>query len=170
MSGNDNQEQVFRTKRGHCIIRDGNLELESSIVGYLRHLRNGNRLLFWGYVLAPISVASLVIIQLVSGDISPLTLLLAAAVFLAVLLILRLINQLRGFNNDKKIPIKNINRVVAVGGTKGLTRPRFIVEYENESGTGKRYIMMPSKWLSYGENEFMKAKRVFQELGVPVQG
>lgn len=80
----------------------------------------------------------------------------------------RLSNFVRGFTDDEEIPLDAISHVTAVPGTSGLTRPRFVVVYERGGTTKRRYVMMPSRWLSYGDNEFKRAKNAFRDAGVEV--
>lgn len=159
----------FRTKRGKCVVEDDVIRLESSAAGYLRHLWHGNRLLFLGFVAGVIFAPVVLILQVLAGNASPAPMLLGAMVVLLVLLAVRAVYRLRGFTRDKKIPIDKVERVVAVEGTKGLTRPRFVVRYEKEGRIRKRYVLMPSKWLSFGEEELRRAKEVFREAGLPLE-
>jgi len=50
----------------------------------------------------------------------------------------------------------------------GRTRPRFVVTYEVGGETGRRYVVMPSLWLSYGEAAFRRANETFRNAGVVV--
>jgi hypothetical protein len=75
-----------------------------------------------------------------------------------------IINHFRGFSYDYVIPREKIQSFTAVEGSKGFTRPRFIVEFEKNGEVRKRYIMMPSKLLSYGEEEFEKAQRIMSGI------
>lgn len=159
----------FRTKRGKCVVEDGVIRLESSMAGYLRHLWHGNRLLFLFFMAGVVFAPAVLLLQVVAGNVSPAPLLLGAFLVLLVLLAVRVVYSLRGFTRDNEIPVDAVERVVAAGGTKGLTRPRFVVEYEEDGETRKRYVMMPSKWLSFGEEEFGKAKEVFGEMGLEVE-
>ncbi|MDY7081403.1 MAG: hypothetical protein SXQ77_03110 [Halobacteria archaeon] len=150
----------FRTKRGRCVIDDESLRLESSFVGYLKRLKEGNLLIFGSVLLASIFVVG----AFVLGDLRKF--LVGVGIGVSIVVVSYAVNRLRGFTSDDKIDLDAIRRVKAVEGTKGLTRPRFVIEYEKGDKTKKRYVMMPSKWLSYGDDEFEKAKETFQELGV----
>ncbi|MDY7081404.1 MAG: hypothetical protein SXQ77_03115, partial [Halobacteria archaeon] len=81
----------------------------------------------------------------------------------------RAVNRLRGFTSDDEIRVDAIKRVKTLEGADGLRRPRFVIEYEKGDKTKKRYIRMPSRLLSFGEDEFEKAKKTFQELGMNLE-
>jgi len=157
----------FRTKRGRCHLDGDTLCLESSLRGQWRRYREGGRLpalLMAGAVLAPLVV---VVSALVTGDTR--TLLLFVGVAVGVVVLGRLSNALRGFTTAEEIPLDAISRVEAKRGTKGFTRPRFVVTYEAGGETKHRYVMMPSLWLSYGEEEFRRATETFRDAGIVVE-
>jgi len=157
----------FRTKRGRCHLDGDTLRLESSLRGQWRRYREGGRLpalLMAGAVLAPLVV---VVSALVTGDTR--TLLLFVGVVVGVVVLGRLSNHLRGFTAAEEIPVDAISRVETKRGTKGLTRPRFVVVYDADGETKRRYVMMPSLWLSYGEAEFRRAKETFRDAGIVVE-
>ncbi|MFB6195320.1 MAG: hypothetical protein ABEI80_04050 [Haloplanus sp.] len=156
----------FRTKRGWCRI-DDTLTLESSLRGQLRRYREGSRLLFWSYVGSLLFVVGFVAVELLAGDLR--TVLFATIAAVAVVAVSRGSNYIRGFTTDDEIPVAAITHVTAVEGTTGVTRPRFVVTYEDEGETRHRYVMMPSLWLSYGEDEFRRAKEAFRDAGIPVE-
>jgi hypothetical protein len=54
---------------------------------------------------------------------------------LAVVVVLALasaVNYWRGFTREDEIPLDERTHVTAVEGSKGLTRPRFVVTYERD--------------------------------------
>jgi len=108
-----------------------------------------------------------VVASLVTGDFRRL--LLVAGVVVAVVTLGRLSNYVRGFTAETVIPTEAIDHVTAKRGTKGLTRPRFVVAYEANGETKRRYVMMPSLWLSYGDAEFRRAKATFRDAGIAVE-
>jgi hypothetical protein len=59
--------------------------------------------------------------------------------------------------------------VTPVRGTRGLTRPRFVVTYTVDEDTKRRYVPMPSLWLSYGEREFRRAAAAFRDAGIRIR-
>ncbi|WP_424017144.1 hypothetical protein ACOZ4N_14850 [Halorientalis pallida] len=157
----------FRTKRGRCHLDGDTLRLESSIRGYARRLREGNRLLFWGYVVAMLVAVGTPLWLILSGESQDLGLILGGVVL--VVGGARASNYLRGFTSDEAIPLDDVVRVTATEGRKGLTRPRFVVHYDRDGTRKKRYVMMPSLWLDYGEAAFERANAAFREAGVPVE-
>lgn len=157
----------FRTKRGRCYLDGGSLRIESSIRGYARRLREGNRLLFWSYVVAMLVAVGTPLTLLLSGESQDLGLILGGVVLVVV--IARASTYLRGFTSDEAIPLDDVARVTATTGTTGLTRPRFVVHYDRDGKRKKRYVMMPSLWLDYGEEAFERASAAFREAGIPVE-
>ncbi|MFB6108798.1 MAG: hypothetical protein ABEJ82_08175 [Haloplanus sp.] len=157
----------FRTKRGRCHLDGDALRLESSLRGQLRRYREGNRLLFWSYLLALCFRIGSVGWSLLAGEYR--LLLLVAVAALAVVGVGYASNYVRGFTREDEIPVDAIEYVTAVEGTTGLTRPRFVVVYDRAGRTRRRYVMMGSTWLSDGEAEFERAKETFRAAGVRVE-
>ncbi|SDZ84636.1 hypothetical protein SAMN04488065_0742 [Haloplanus vescus] len=156
----------FRTKRGRCVLDDDTLSLQSSLRGQWRRYREGGR---WPALLMAggmIGAVVTVVVQVLSGNWRPL--LIGGGAFLILWGVGRVSNVVRGFTDDEEIPLEAISHVTAVPGTSGLTRPRFVV-YERDGATKKRYVMMPSRWLSYGDEEFDRAKDAFRAVGLAVE-
>ncbi|MFB6101324.1 MAG: hypothetical protein ABEJ73_02020 [Haloplanus sp.] len=158
---------AFRTKRGRCHLDDDALRLDSSLGGQLRRYREGSRLVFWSYIGILVVGFGFLVAKLLAGDVR--TTVLTVGAVGAVVAVARASNYLRGFTSADEIPRDAITHVTAVRGTKGLTRPRFVVTYEADGETKRRYVMMPSLWLSYGEAEFGRATEVFRRVGIPVE-
>lgn len=156
----------FRTKRGVCRLNDGTLSLESSIAGQLRRYWEGNRLIFISYLVLILVGVGFVGELLLTGQFRTLAYWTGAVV--AIVGGAYAVNYARGFTRDEEIPVEDIVGVRAVEGSKGLTRPRFVVRYRQNEDINRRYVMMPSKWL-YGETEFDNAKEAFEEVGVQVE-
>lgn len=156
----------FRTKRGRCHLDDGVLRLDSSLRGQLRRYREGSRLFVWAYVFSLLAGVGFVVGELLAGETHRL--LLVGGAVAAVVIVSRVGNRLRGFTDAEEIPVERITHVTAERGTKGLTRPRFVVTYGTDGTTNRRYVMMPSLWLSYGEAEFRRAKEAFRNVGIEV--
>ncbi|WP_435066443.1 hypothetical protein [Haloplanus sp. C73] len=157
----------FRTKRGRCHLDGDALRLESSFRGQFRRYREGGlwpTLLLCGSLL---SAAVILVTQLLAGDWRPL--LFGIGAFLALWVAGRVSNAVRGFTSTTEIPLDAIDHVTAVPGTSGLTRPRFVVAYDANGETKRRYVMMPSRWLSYGDTEFERAKETFRDAGIDVE-
>lgn len=157
----------FRTKRGRCHLDGDTLCLESSLRGQFRRLREGSRVLFWTYVLALLSAAGFLVSAGLAGEYWHLGLSVGGALLVIALGYGR--NALRGFTRDAEIPLEDVVCVTATAGTKGLTRPRFVVHYERDGERRKRYVTMPSLWLDYGEAEFERAKACFRAQGLTVE-
>jgi hypothetical protein len=157
----------FRTKRGRCHLDGETLRLESSFRGYARRLREGNRLLFWAYVVAMLVAVGTPLSLVLSGEYQNLWLILGGVALVVV--IARTSNYLRGFTSDEAIPLGDVVRVTATKGSKGFTRPRFVVHYDRDGKRKKRHVMMPSLWLDYGDEAFERASAAFREAGLPVE-
>lgn len=63
--------------------------------------------------------------------------------FGALFLLSHLVRLYRGSTTAAEIPFSAISHVLAVEGGR-MTRNRFVVAYEPESSTKKRYVMLPS--------------------------
>jgi hypothetical protein len=157
----------FRTKRGTCRLGDRTLELESSLGMQLKRYREGNRLLFASLLSVLGAAVGLPVVALLAGDLRLVG--LYGGAFLVVSLGARVSNAVRGFTSDDEIPLDAIRKVRAVRGTKGLTRPRFVVRYERDGEEKRRYVMMPSLWLSYGPAEFERARECFEVCDITVE-
>jgi len=157
----------FRTKRGRCHVDGGTLRLESSLRGQFRRYREGGTvpaLLMGGGVVGTVVV---LLTQVLAGDWRPL--LFGVVAFALLWVVGRVSNWVRGFTDDDEIPLDAIVHVTAVRGTTGLTRPRFVVTYERGDTTKRRYVTMPSLWLSYGDEAFVRAKETFRSAGIDVR-
>jgi len=157
----------FRTKRGRCHLDDGRLRLESSLRGQLRRYREGSRVLFVSYLVVIAVAVGYPIVLVATGEYR--TVLYWGGGIALILGVGYAINRWRGFTRDDEIPLDAITHVTAKKGTRGLTRPRFVVTYASDEGTKRRYVMMPSTYLSYGEDEFERGEAAFREVGVPVE-
>lgn len=155
----------FRTKRGRCVFDTdaGELRLTSSWRGQFRRYYEGSKPLFALLVLAVVALLGF----LATADSQRL--LLFAGVLVAVLVLSHAGNYLRGFSTADRIPLDAVVAADPVAGN-AMTRPRFVVRYETDGGVKKRYVMLPSRYLSYTDEEFETAKRLFREHGVPVEG
>jgi hypothetical protein len=157
----------FRTKRGRCHVDDGRLRLDSSLRGQLRRYREGGRRFLWGYVGALLAGFGFLLVELAAGD--SRTVLLVCGTAVAVVVVARVVNARRGFTTTDEIPLDAIDHVRPVRGTRGLTRPRFVVGYERDGEQRRRYVMMPSLWLPYGAETFRRAKETFRDAGLAVE-
>jgi hypothetical protein len=159
----------FRTKRGRCILDDERLYLSSSWAGQMRRYQEGG---FFGKIML-VSLAALPVIILFNLIMVDGTEVLEGfgiglGLGLGGILLAYLINYFRGFATDRVIQRDAIESFKAVEGSKGVSRPRFILKFEKNGEKRNRYIMMPSKFLSYGEEEFEEAKDKLREEGFEV--
>lgn len=157
----------FRTKRGRCHIEGDQLRLDSSFRGQLRRYREGSRLLFASYLVVLAVAVGYPVVLVATGEGE--TLLFWGAGIVLVLGGAAALNRWRGFTSDDEIPIEAITHVTAERGTRGLTRPRFVVSYVRDGEPKRRYVTMPSTFLSYGEDEFELAKSLFRDAELPVE-
>lgn len=157
----------FRTKRGRCHVEDGRLRLESSLRGQMRRYREGSRLLYWSFLVVIVVAIGYPVVLVATGEYR--TVLFWGGGVALVLGGGYALNRWRGFTSEDEIPLDAVTHVTANEGRKGLTRPRFVVTYVADGETKRRYVMMPSKFLSYGDDEFERATACFREAGLPVE-
>jgi hypothetical protein len=164
--------QQFETKRGECRIEDGTLVLDESIVRYLRNLYDGywkadswwRKAVFVSYLFAPVfGLGGLVDLIISPNKTVVLGVAVLIVVFLAIVVYQRVV---RGFTRVTHIPLDSITAVTAESGTKGLTRPRFIVTYQKNGSQRRRYIMMPSRVLPHGDSTFERARAIIRDTGL----
>jgi hypothetical protein len=157
----------FRTKRGRCVLTDDELRVESGLLLQARRYWEGNRALLAGYLAAyGLLVAAAVRVL----DREGWTALAVGAGAVAALVVAgRVVNRRRGVTGDERIPLHDVERIEVFEGDDWLTRPRFVVRYWRDGRVKRRYVMMPSGLLSYGESEFERAKRLFRERELPVE-
>ncbi|MFB6143802.1 MAG: hypothetical protein ABEJ98_00685 [Candidatus Nanohaloarchaea archaeon] len=155
----------FRTKRGRCVIDDGSVYLSSSLSGLLKRYCEGGyfgKLLLFFYALLPVYLFYAIWtadIYFVAG----------MGIGLVILASLYAVNYFRGFRYGSVFPRESVESFTAVEGSKGFTRPRFVMKFRRGDDLRKRYVMMPSKFLSYGEEEFEEAKRKLEQEGFEVR-
>ncbi|MFB6241596.1 MAG: hypothetical protein ABEJ36_02225 [Candidatus Nanosalina sp.] len=159
----------FRTKRGRCILDSENLYLSSSWTGQLKRYWEGGG--FGKFMLVSLAMLPVIILSnfLMVDEYSVLSGLgIGLGLGLGIMAFAYIVNYFRGFSTDRVIHRDGIEEFKAVEGSKGVTRPRFIVKFEKGGETRNRYIMMPSKILSYGEEEFGEAKEKLRDEGFKV--
>jgi hypothetical protein len=159
----------FRASRGRCILDEENLYISSSWSGLFRRYLEGGivgKLMIASFLPLPV----IVLANMGTGTFQPVLSGLKIGAGMGIILITSgiLINYFRGFSYDRKIPRSSINKFKVVEGTKGLSQPRFIVKFEKNGEERNRYIVMPSEFLSYGEEEFEEAKKLLENKGFEV--
>ena len=164
----------FETKRGHCRFEDDALVFDESVRGYVRNLYDGYRRSdeWWGkwvflaYVLAiPIGLFSLAAGGSEIGDPSLTFLALLVGAYGLLYAHQRFV---RGFTNADRIPLDAVTAVSLTRGSKGLTRPRFVVAFEDGDERRRRYVLLPSLYLSHAEETLERAVAGFEERGFDV--
>lgn len=159
--------QTFRTKRGRCVLTDEELRIETGVVPQIRRYWEGNKLLLAVYlvVYAVLLAAAVEVVR--GGNWGALA--FGAGVVAAVSVGGWVLSRRRGVRSDDRIPLGDIESVAAVEGDDWLTRPRLVVRYWRGNGVKRRYVMMPSGLLSYGDSEFERAKAVLREREISVE-
>jgi hypothetical protein len=149
------------------VLADNELRIESGLVSHVRRYWEGNRLLLAAYltVYAALLGASASVVG--QGNWGALAVGVGAVA--ALLLAGRVLNRRHDVTGENRIPLHDVERVEAVEGNDWLTRPRFVVHYWHGGGLKRRYVMMPSGLLSYGDSEFERAKDVLRERGLSVE-
>lgn len=154
--------ESFRTRGGQWRITDEAIHIDGNYIGRIKRHYDENKLLtlVWFVLLL------YVLYSLVFGDWEVYSLGLGiAGSYLAFGYVY---NYVRDFTYDNRIQRDAIEIVKPVTGTKGLSRPRFIVKYKRDGKRKNRYIQMPSKF-GYGDEEFEKAKELFRIEGIPLE-
>ena len=155
----------FKTKRGRCILDSeaNELRLTSSWRGQFKRYYEGNKLIF-GMMM--FFFLAYIPITLLTDDFQTLL-----AILVIVLIIVgggHLSNYVRGFTSRRRIPLDAITAAKSVEGS-WLTQPRFVVFYETSTTEKKRYVILPSSYLSYTDEEFEMAKDLFHQHGIPLE-
>ncbi|WP_160133734.1 hypothetical protein [Halococcus salsus] len=160
----DEEATSFRTKRGRCVLDSeaGELRLTSSWRGLFKRYYEGNKLVFGGMVLGLGSLP----IALLSAD--RRTLLVGLGLLVVLIAGGRLSNSVRGFTTARRIPLDSVVAIEPIEGS-AVTRPRFVVSYSAAGTVKKRYVMLPSRYLSYTGEEFEKAKSLFRRHDLPLE-
>jgi hypothetical protein len=160
--------ESFRTRGGQCRITDEAIHIDDSYIGRIKRHYDESRLLTLSWLIFPLCILYFFVV----GDRNVYALGLGLGIGLAVgggyLAFGYTYNYVRDFTYDDRIPRNAIKTVKPVSGTKGVSRPRFIVKYERDGERKNRYIQMPSKF-GYGDEEFEKAKELFRSEDIPVE-
>jgi hypothetical protein len=149
------------------VLTADELRIESGLVSHIRRYWEGNRLLLAAYlaVYAALLAASASVVGRGNWD----ALAVGVGVVAALLVAGRILNRRHDVTGDDRIALHDVERIEAVEGNDWLTRPRFVVHYWRGNGLKRRYVMMPSGLLSYGDTEFERAKELLRERGVSVE-
>jgi hypothetical protein len=76
-----------------------------------------------------------------------------------------LLDYARGFRSPNSIRLGAIEDVSATRGSKGMTRPRFVIRYSDEGSTYRRRVNLPSLYTSEGEDTYEHAQEAFEKRG-----
>ena len=157
----------FRTRRGRCVLTDDELRIEAGLVSHARRYWEGNRPRLAAYlaVYAALVVAAARVLGRGDWDALAFGVVAVAAVVVAG----RRLNARRGVTGDDRIPLHDIEGVEAHEGEGWLSPPRLVVRYWRGGGVKRRYVLMPSRALSYSATEFETARRLLRERGIPVE-
>ena len=161
----------FATKRGVVYFTDDTILFEESIAGYVHSLYQEywqsdvwwRKAIFIGYVLTLLVAVSGIISTIQRGRI----LLLSGA--LVLLVVLWLVDYVRGFRSLDRIPLDAVEDVSATRGKKGLTRPRLVVTYTDGGSAHKRRVNLLSLYTVNGETAFERALEAFEEREVRIE-
>lgn len=161
----------FRTKRGVATLGDGKLKIEESFRGYARSLYHAywesdvgwRKVMFVCFAFSPVVAIVWLIGSLAAGRF-----LLLAAV-LGLIASLWIISYIRGFRSPDRLRFNQIVAVAATRGQKGVTRPRLVLTYREETETYKRRVNLPSLYTPHGEATYERAVAAFRERGFNVE-
>lgn len=164
----------FRTKRGRCVVDDTYLHVEESYWGYYRNLYDDYWAGGWFGKVVVVGTAFVPLYglwaayRLLSEPFGTPALVLGGlvAAFFAFSAYRRVV---RGYTSASRIPLRDVRAVRTNRGSKGLTRPRFLVEYDADGATRRRYLMLASLHTPDGEERFEEARRALDAAGLPVE-
>lgn len=156
--------EYFKTRSGQCWITDEAIQIDESYIGRLKRHYDETPLLALSWLIFPLYVLYLLVFEDWEWDWYVLGL-AGAGTYLAFGYAS---TPVRDFTYDDRIGRDAIETVKPVSGTRGLSRPRFIVKYKRNGERKHRYIQMPSKF-GYGNEEFEKAKKLFRSEGIPLE-
>ncbi|GGL44288.1 hypothetical protein GCM10009037_29600 [Halarchaeum grantii] len=163
--------ESFKTKRGVVRFTDDAVLVEESVSEYARSLyqgywqneRWGRKTIFVGYVFGLLFAVGWLASAIHSGDV-----LLLAGV-LGLLVVLLVVNYVRGFRSPDRISLDDIEDVSATRGAKGLTRSRLVVTYTDAGSTYKCRVNLPSLYTDDGDAAFERAVDAFDERGFDIE-
>ncbi|NHN58403.1 MULTISPECIES: hypothetical protein [Halorussus] len=157
----------FRTRRGRCVLTDDELRIESGLASHVLRYWEGNRLLLAAYlaVYAALTVAAGRVLARGDWDALAFGVVAVAAAVVAG----RRFSARRDVTRDSRIPLYDVEAVEAYAGEARFSPPRFVVRYWRGGDVKRRYVLMPSRTLSYADAEFEAATRLLRERGVPVE-
>ncbi|ESP88788.1 hypothetical protein [Candidatus Halobonum tyrrellensis] len=172
-TGAPDDARRFPTKRGECVVGDDAVRIEGSRLGYLRNLRDSywrsdeawRKAVFLGIVVGvPLGALN----PLFDGvDRFDLYVYGATAALVAVLAGYQ--RLVRGFTTTDRIPLSAVREVALVEGTRGVTRPRFVVRYDDDGRERRRYVHMPSPYTPDGGEAVERGRAAFAAAGVGVR-
>ncbi|WP_363463765.1 hypothetical protein [Halogeometricum borinquense] len=164
----------FRTKRGRCLVDDTYLHVEESFVGTYRNMYDYwssgwvGRFVFLAAMFAPLyGLGTALWVTREDPLGTPALIFLSAIGVFVIISAFRRIVQ--GYTSASRIPLADVRTVTSNRGTKGLTSPRLLVEYDADGATRKRVLMLPSLYTSDGEERFEEAQRTLSAAGLDVK-
>lgn len=161
---------AFETKCGWCAVDDDGLRIQGSAFGYLRDLYRGywrrgsrlQRLVFLGMVVG-------LAVGVAGFSLAGVSVPVLVALGLAYLGIAAYQRVIRGVTTDRWIPLSEIEEVLAVRSSEGLTRPRLVVRYTVAGRRRRPYVTLPSLYYPGGEETFDRAVSIMESRGVPIE-
>lgn len=158
---------TFRTRRGRCVLTDDELRIESGLASHVRRYWEGNRPLLAVYLAVYAALAVAAGRVLARGDWDALAFGVVAVA--AAVVAGRRFSARRDVTRDSRIPLYDVEAVEAHAGEARFSPPRFVVRYWRGGDVKRRYVLMPSRTLSYADSEFEAATRLLRERGIPVE-
>lgn len=161
----------FPTKTGRCEIDGDALRLVEQPGGNVRTMYDGvlRRGPLWrrlGLVVLYLGLFAGLALVVVTA---PWTGFVVAAAALALLGVSWYRSRRHGFTDDREIPLDAVDSVVAREGLPMLTRPRFVVRYDDDGERKRRYVLLPSGLYEGTDDAFEAGKRQFERRGIAVE-
>lgn len=159
----------FRTKRGTCFIKHGELRLDENYRGQFKRYYEGARSSKLGFVLVLASFTFFFweAATIVLNDRWILPYFFGTVV--AVVIFAYTIDHLRGFRRPETIPLDAITEIRVITGSL-WTHRRFVVIYEKDNRPRKRRIRIQSRGFAFSKREFERAKQLFRSNGLSLTG
>jgi hypothetical protein len=152
---------------GHCTLTDEKLRIDKSARGTIQRIYEGSKLFFFA--------ATLVILWLIASIVLD-TGVFAREIALVVLGIGVLLGGALGviwllgaatsdLSRDNVIQVRSIESIDC--SKKGIF-PKMVVNYQKKGANVEHLIQFPYMWFSYTDDEFEKAKDLFEQEGIEI--
>lgn len=166
--------EEIKTKRGKIGFGEEKILLEENYLDYFRNLYRElwvegehHHMLTMFLLVFAMSYSAVMFIAM-AVFIGLQNLFVFGASTIGVFGLIWLIQRKRGFTTDKKIFYEDIKDVELVKGRNWLTCPRFIIKYQVEDSTKKRYVAMHSHMIPGVDDRIRRIKENFESNEIEI--